>query len=110
VVRTIIVGVGTVVMGFAAHFAALANVALGDLSAARVRFERAIALASGNGAALWEAHSIVELADVLARSDASADRAEAWRSIALLRDSPITIQSARLTRRVGEVSCAADRC
>lgn len=108
--RTIMVGLGTVVMGFAAHYAALANVAMGDLGAARVRFERAIALTSENGAALWEAHSTVELADVLARSDAAADRAEACRSIGALRDSAITIKSARLARRVGEVARTAHRC
>ena len=67
--RTITVGLGTVVMGFAAHFAGLAHVATGNLDTARDRFGRAITLAAGNGAALWEAHSIVELADIGARSD-----------------------------------------
>ncbi len=63
--RTITVGLGTAVMGFATHFAGLAHVATGSLDTARDRFERAIELAAGNGAALWEAHSTVELADVL---------------------------------------------
>jgi DNA-binding SARP family transcriptional activator len=106
--RTIMVGLGTVVMGFATHFAALAHVAIGDLGAARARFERAITLARECGAALWEAHSIIELAGVLARSDAAATRAEARRSIAALRDSPITVQSARLARRVAQVARADD--
>ena len=107
--RTIMVGLGTVVFGFAAHFAALANAATGDLDGARVRFEHAIALASRNGAALWEAHSKVELADVLMQSDAATAHAEARRMIAELGGSPLITQSARLARRVAEVSRDADR-
>ena len=101
--RTITVGLGTAVMGFAAHFAGLAHVAIGDLETARDRFERAITLAAGNGAALWEAHSTVELADVLARSDDSDLRMEACRLLAALRTSPVVCASNRLARRVTEV-------
>jgi hypothetical protein len=107
--RTITVGLGTVVMGFAPHFAALAHVATGDDESARVRFERAIALSTRNGAALWTAHSQVELADVLAASDDHELVAEAHRLLAELGSSPVTIQSERLARRVHEVSHAAVR-
>ena len=102
--RTITVGLGTVVMGFAAHFAGLAHVASGDLDAARARFDRAIALSAQNGAALWEAHSKVELADVLARSDDGEVVADGLRLLAEVRSSPVTTQSARVTRRVAEVA------
>ena len=109
--RTIMVGLGTVVMGFASHFAALAEVAIGDLDAARARFERALALESRNGATLWSAHSTVELADVLARSEDPDAVAAACGMLTDLGGSPITIQSARLARRIGEVSRGiADRC
>jgi hypothetical protein len=104
--RTITVGLGTVVMGFATHFAALAQVAVGDLDAARVRFEHAVALASRNGAALWEAHSTLELAGVLARSVDRGSIDEARRLVNALCRSPIMLQSARLARHVDEVSCA----
>jgi hypothetical protein len=93
-------------MGFAAHFAALAYLASGDHDTARARFEHAIALSSQNGAALWEAHSSVELAGVLARSDERDTIDEARRLLDALRRSPITLQSARLSRRVDEVSRA----
>ncbi|MGH9135078.1 MAG: AfsR/SARP family transcriptional regulator [Ilumatobacteraceae bacterium] len=101
---TITVGLGTVVMGFAAHYAGLARVASGELDAARCRFDRAIALASGNGAELWRAHSTVELAEVLARSGDPATVAEAQRLLDELSVSPIVRASNRLARRVDEVT------
>jgi hypothetical protein len=107
--RTITVGLGTIVMGFAAHFAGLAHVACGDYDAARVRFDRALTLAARNGAALWEAHSKVELAGVLGRSDDGEVVAEGLRLLAELTDSAITAQSARVARRVAEVSRLAVR-
>ena len=101
--HTITVGLGTVVMGFAAHFAALAHVAIGDLDGARTRLEHSIVLATRNGAALWEAHSTVELADVLARSDDPDVAAQAHRLLDQLACSPVALRSTRLTRRIAEV-------
>ena len=94
-------------MGFAAHFAGLAHVATGNLDTARDRFGRAITLAAGNGAALWEAHSIVELADIGARSDDPGLLADSRRMLAALRASPVVCASKRLARRVTEVDRAA---
>lgn len=105
--QTITVGLGTAVMGFATHFGGLANVATGSLDNARDHFERAIELAGACGAALWEAHSRVELADVFARSDDPDRRTEACRLLAALRDSPVACASNRLARRVTEVGRAA---
>ena len=76
-------------------------------TAARVRFDRAIELAAANGAALWEAHSTVELADVYARSDDPRLLTEARRMLAALRVSPVVSASNRLARRVTEVDRAA---
>ncbi len=105
--RTITVGLGTAVMGFATHFVGLAHVATGSLDTARNRFERAIELAAGNGAALWEAHSNVELADVCARSDDPHLLAESRLMLAALRASPVVRASNRLARRVTEVGRVA---
>ena len=96
-------------MGFATHFAGLAHVATGSLDTARDRFERAIELAARNGAALWEAHSTVELADVCARSDDPHLLTESRLMLAALRDSPVVRASNRLARRVTEVGRAAVR-
>ncbi|HWM20411.1 MAG TPA: AfsR/SARP family transcriptional regulator [Ilumatobacteraceae bacterium] len=101
---TITVGLGTVVIGFAAHYAGLARVAIGDLEGARTRLEHAIALAGRSGASLWQAHSMVELADVLVRSDASDAGADARRLHDELACSPVVDGSARLTRRIVEVA------
>ena len=76
---------------------------------ARDRFERAIKLAAGYGAALWEAHSTVELADVCARSDDPHLLTESRLMLGALRDSPVVRASNRLARRVTEVGRAAVR-
>jgi DNA-binding SARP family transcriptional activator len=64
--RTVMVGLGTCVLGFADHFTGLASVATGELDRATALLNRALADARSAGATLWAAHSSVELAAVLA--------------------------------------------
>ena len=104
---TIVVGLGTIVMGFARHFAGLSRVATGDLDGAAADLEHAAWMATANGADLWRSHATVELADVLSRSDRAADRDRAWMLVdGLLADGPHL--SPRLARRCGEVAAAVD--
>ena len=104
---TIVVGLGTIVMGFARHFAGLSRVATGDLDGAAADFEHAAWMATANGADLWRNHATVELADVLSRSDRAADRDRASMLVdRLLADGPHL--SPRLARRCGEVAAAVD--
>lgn len=101
--HAVLVGLGTVVLGFGAHFAGLACVARSDLGGAEQRLTRAVDLAGGAGAPLWEAHSLVELAAVLAarREPPAQDRAA--RILDDLRNGPVAAVSARLARRITEV-------
>ena len=65
---TVTIGLGTIVMGFAAHFAGFAHAATGNVDEAVARFDRARTLALDSGADLWAAHSSIELAALLAPS------------------------------------------
>jgi DNA-binding SARP family transcriptional activator len=99
---TIIVGLGTLVMGFARHFAGLARVAMDDLTGAAADFDHAAWMATANGAELWRDHATVELADVLRRIGRPADRERAWGLVDGLRAR--AARSARLARRSDEVA------
>jgi hypothetical protein len=99
---TIVLGLGTIVMGFAKHFAGLARMAIGDLDGAATDLEHAAWMATANGADLWRAHSTVELADVLARTDRPADRERAAALVSGLRAG--VPSSPRLARRRDEVA------
>lgn len=70
----IIGGFGTVVVGFAPHYAALAAASCGDREAEELA-ERAVRLADWSGARLWAGHSRAELAALLVE-DGRLDRAE----------------------------------
>ena len=104
---TIVVGLGTIVMGFARHFAGLARFATGDLDGAAADLEHAAWMATANAADLWRNHATVELADVLGRTDRTADRDRAWMLVDGLRavESGLT---PRLVRRCAEVVAALD--
>ncbi|MFM7686749.1 MAG: hypothetical protein ACKPDI_12615, partial [Actinomycetota bacterium] len=97
---TVMVGIGTGVLGFAHHFAGQALLALGELKAATARLSLASALASERGATLWWAHSQVALARVFVESDA-ADGAAA--TVERVRSTGLQFQSPRLARLMGEV-------
>jgi hypothetical protein len=85
------IGLGSVVMGFAAHFAGHAHLACGDRAGAVERFDRARALARGAGADLWAAHSSLALAEILAES---ADRVDVARAAELVAEvEPIAAAS-----------------
>jgi len=102
---TIVVGLGTIVMGFARHFAGLGRLAIGDLDRAAAELEHAAWMATANGAHLWRGHSTIELAEVLARTDRPADRERAGTLLAGLRTAvPL---SPRLARRCEEVAALA---
>jgi DNA-binding SARP family transcriptional activator len=103
---TIMSGLGTVVIGFARHFAGLARVATGDLDGAAADFERAAWMATANGADLWRSHATVELADVLARTDRRADRE---RALLLLDGLGGPGTSPRVARRRAEVAAVLSR-
>lgn len=66
--RTILVGLGTAVLGFADHFIGLAAAASGDLGGASDALERSRQASKAVGAGLWWAHSTVELAEVRLRA------------------------------------------
>jgi DNA-binding SARP family transcriptional activator len=100
---TIVVGLGTLVMGFARFFAGLARVATGKLDGAARDFEAAAGLAIANGARLWHEHATVELAGVLAQTGADADRARGRKLL-----DGITPCSPRVRRRYDEVSAVLD--
>ncbi len=88
--RTITVGLGTIVMGFAAHFAGLAHVACGDLAAAPHPVRTGDhTLHAERGGVVGSALK-VGLADVLAGSDHGDVVAEGLRFLAELRRSPVT--------------------
>ncbi|MCU0261189.1 MAG: AfsR/SARP family transcriptional regulator [Ilumatobacteraceae bacterium] len=72
---TVVVGLGSIVLGFAHHYLGLARVATGDLDLAARHFEQASELAERQGADLWQAHSDVELASVLASAGGDPARA-----------------------------------
>jgi tetratricopeptide (TPR) repeat protein len=99
---TVMVGLGTAVLGFGRHFAGVAHAASGDTGSAITELRAAIRLATRSGTALWLAHSEIELAGVLARSDDTA-RAEARQLVAAVRCHPVTAESPRLQRRCDEV-------
>jgi len=80
---TIVVGLGTNVLGFAAHFAALSHEATGDFERARGSYEQSRRLADDVGARLWWAYSSVGLASVLT---ASADNHAQRTAIELLAE------------------------
>ena len=98
--RAIVVGLGTAVLGFAPHVAALARVATGETVAAVERFERAIDLAHEAGAWLWRAHSLAELAVVLSRQPDEASQARAASILEQLEASGVAQRSPRVMRRV----------
>ena len=79
--RTIVVGFGTLVLGFAPHFAALAHQATGERDRARLAFTRACELAAQGGADLWRGYSSLGLATVLA---ADPEHSESQRMADLL--------------------------
>ncbi|MEY4339326.1 MAG: hypothetical protein RLZ14_1176, partial [Actinomycetota bacterium] len=99
--RTMMSGIGTVMLGFATHFHGLALAAAGDLRAARVHLMRAADSAGAAEAWLWWAHSQVELADVLG---ALSDREGAAAALAAACRSSVMSASPRLARRVAEVT------
>jgi DNA-binding SARP family transcriptional activator len=88
---TILVGFGTLVLGFARHYAAVASQALGDHARARRGFERALELSSRSGADLWCAYSSLGLATELAAEP----------------DEPAREHAVVLLRRVDEVARAS---
>jgi|GEM_PF-4616385 len=101
-------GLGSVVLGFAAHYAGLAHLAVGDVRAAIVRLERARALGIGADAPLWAAHAAVELAAVLA---SSSDRVDIARAEELRAETAAVVESSgsvRLARRHAAVRAALD--
>lgn len=100
----VLVGLGSATLGFAAHFAGLAAATMGDLAGAERRLRRAAVLGRTSGAALWEAHSLVELAAVLASNavDPGAKH-EAAELLARVRETSAAQGSARLAARLAEV-------
>jgi hypothetical protein len=99
--RTIVVGLGTLVMGFARHYAGLARLATGDVDGSSGDLRAAARMAADNGAHLWHGHSMVELAEVLGRSGRIPDRDRARTLI-----DRIDVWSPRLGRRRREVAAA----
>lgn len=99
--RTLMTGIGTIMFGFGAHFLGLAHAATGDLESAQAALLRSVDRAAAVGAELWWAHSQVELAEVEARR---LNREEARAALTAAADSPARIESARLARRVAEVT------
>lgn len=95
--RTVLVGLGTAVLGFADHFLALATVATGDLHRAAELLTRSRDAARSAGARLWEDRSTVELAAVLATL---GDRPAARRALGAVDQ---TTTSVRVRRRLDEV-------
>jgi DNA-binding SARP family transcriptional activator len=70
---TVLAGFGTLVIGFAAHYAALGYQAMGDDDRAREAFGRALELSERAGADLWSAYSSVGLANAsMSREHADA--------------------------------------
>jgi DNA-binding SARP family transcriptional activator len=106
---TIVVGLGTIVMGFARHFSALARVAIGDLDGAATELERAAWMSTANGAHLWRSHATVELADVLARSGRAGDGERALLLLDGLGTGDQAGSSPRVSRRRAEVATALGR-
>jgi hypothetical protein len=100
----IVVGLGTLVMGFARHFAGLARAATGDLEGAAADLERAAWMATANGAHVWRGHATVELADVLAQTGRAADLVRAQ----LLLDGLGPDPSPRVARRRVEVTAVLE--
>jgi DNA-binding SARP family transcriptional activator len=100
---TLASGFGSVVVGYASHFAGLAHVALGDLTAAVSRLESACELAEASGALLWLDWSRIELAAALLERGEDGDAARAamlWNAVGA---APPIRASARLARRHEEV-------
>lgn len=94
--RTIVVGLGGTVLGFARHFLGHALAAQGRIDDALDEFARAADLARSSGAALWEAHSTVEYAALAAAYERDTDAPTVDRLHELL-----TIDAPRLRRRAG---------
>lgn len=107
---TVMVGLGTAVMGFRAHGAGLASVARGRFDDACDRFEQAVELASSAGAWLWRVHSQLELAAALVARGGPDDLPRARALLDELSTSSVCAASPRATRRLGEVLELADRC
>jgi DNA-binding SARP family transcriptional activator len=106
---TLVVGLGTIVMGFARHFAGLARAATGDLDGAATELERAAWMATANGAHLWRGHATVELADVLARTGREVDRERAKLLLDGLGPDDAPETSPRVARRRAEVAVVLER-
>jgi hypothetical protein len=73
---TIVVGFGTLVLGFARYYEALSLQAMGDRSGARRAFVRACELSERSGADLWSAYSSLGLAALLEVGTDDSARAE----------------------------------
>jgi hypothetical protein len=96
---TVMTGLGTVVLGFARHFAGVGRATMGDHESARLHLRRAADLAARSGASLWESHSLVELAHVMALDGDEPACREATRLLDDVRARPVTAESARLSAR-----------
>jgi hypothetical protein len=99
--RTVMVGLGTAVLGFARYFSGLAHAAMGDTDAAVQKLRWAAQRSLEVGALLWWAHATVELAEVLA---GTGDHWEAKEQLNELAASGVAERSARVERRAREVS------
>ncbi len=95
--RTLMSGLGTVVMGLGGHYAGLARIAMGDLDRAAEHLAAAADRAAQVGARLWWAYSSVELADVQRRTGAPG---QAEGVLVEIDASGLPALSARLARRV----------
>ncbi len=102
--RTVMSGLGTVVMGFGEHYAGLASAACDDLDRATEHLHAAAERAEKGGAHLWWAHSTVELADVHRRRGVPA---EARAALERVEATDLPAQSARLAARLAQVRDAA---
>jgi hypothetical protein len=97
---TIVIGLGTIVMGYRSHFKGLALAALDRHVEARHEFLGATNRAAGAGLWLWWATSQVEGA---ASVTALGDQQTAASMLRQVKEHPVLAESVRLRRRVDEV-------
>jgi hypothetical protein len=91
-----VVGLGTILLGVAPHFAGVARAACGDVDGAIERLTHAHTLATASGAHLWSGHSAALLARLLFERDQPGDVERAGALVVEVTSSPAIEQSARL--------------
>ena len=110
---TIVLGLGTVVMGFARHFTDSPGGRPAISTAPRPTSSAPLDLPPATVLSLWRGHSVVELAEPLARKDHPADQERAEALLADVRNG--VPSSPRLARRCDEAArgssahCASER-